>query len=93
MGKYLVTYDLVGTDETSEDYRRLINRLGYFPNHIKLQKSVWAIESAFDTEKISTELMEYMDYDDRLFVVALPRGAAYHRPICGGAAYREFMNS
>jgi len=93
MAKYLVTYDLDGTDETSADYERLIAELKSYPECIKLQKSVWAIDSAFSAEEIREQLWEHMDADDRLFVVPLPRGAYWRNLICGTDAYKAFMDA
>lgn len=45
MVRYLVTYDLVGTDETSEDYERLIGRIKEYADCSKAQKPVWLVES------------------------------------------------
>jgi hypothetical protein len=91
--KYLVTYDLVGTDENSDDYRELISRIKRYPECIKIQKSVWAIESAFDASEIRDELGSHMDANDRLYVVPISSGAAWRNLICGGSAYVEFMDA
>jgi hypothetical protein len=93
MAKYLVTYDLVGTEEASEDYRRLIAELKGYEKCIKLQKSVWAIDTVFDSGEVRDQLREHMDDDDRLLVVPIRRGAAWRRLICGTDAYKEFSDS
>jgi len=91
--KYLVTYDLVGTDETSADYKRLIERLKKYPNWGKAQKSVWLIRSGDDATAIRNELGRYMDGNDRLLVIRVTNGSAWKNLMCTNDWMQSFMAS
>lgn len=93
MNKYLVTYDLVGTDETSGDYKRLIGRIKRFPSYRKLQKSVWLVKSNKKSGEIRDILWSYMDENDRLYVTKIASGAAWHNLICTTSGLKKFLQS
>lgn len=84
MHRYLVTYDLVGTSETSEDYRRLIAKIESFPGGwCKVQKSVFLVKSeATSAKTVADELWKFMDNNDRLFVIEVTHNYAEVNSIC-----------
>lgn len=82
MNSYIVTYDLVGTDESSSDYKRLIEKIKAYPNWAKLQYSAWILRSEKSAKTIRDELLAHMDSNDRLFVAKLTGEAAWHNSIC-----------
>lgn len=71
MAKYLVIYDLIGTDETSEDYERLIGEIEKYPRFLKIQYSAWVVEIQWGAKQIFDDLASAMDETDRLLVVQL----------------------
>ncbi len=81
MGRFIVTYDLIGTSESSDDYRRLISAIKRYP-WAKLQYSTWIVVSTKSPKAIWTDLWAHMDPDDRLFVAELTGAAAWQNPIC-----------
>lgn len=83
MAKYLVTYDLVGTDETSEDYKRLIKKIKSY-SHLELQYSGWLIKSDADSKAIFDDLLSYLDPNDRLMLVQLDGTAWWVRDAIDG---------
>lgn len=83
MAKYLVTYDLVGTDETGEDYKRLIDRIKRYW-HLKVQYSGWLIQSEADSKAIFDDLLSYMDPNDRLMLIQLDGTAWWVRGAIDG---------
>lgn len=89
--KYLVTYDLVGTDETSADYQRLIERIKAYGTYGKAQKSVWLIRSSATATEVRDNLVQDMDADDRLLVVRVESGAAWRNLICNNQWMLDFM--
>lgn len=82
MAKYLVTYDLVGTNEGSADYHRLIEAIETYLDWGRVQKSVWLIKSTRTAPEIFNHLGSFMDSNDRLFVVQLMSEAAWHNEMC-----------
>jgi hypothetical protein len=94
MGKYLITYDLVGTDETSEDYKRLIEEIKSYSDYVKLQKSVWAVESFLSAAEIFDYLEPFIDSDDRLLVIEVkPSERKIRNPICGVESSGSFFSA
>ncbi|HET9396715.1 MAG TPA: CRISPR-associated endonuclease Cas2 [Nitrospiraceae bacterium] len=77
MPKYLVTYDLVGTDETSQDYERLIAEIQKY-SWCKIQKSVFIISTSETRAKtIADALWKHMDPNDRLMVIEVAYNFAH----------------
>jgi hypothetical protein len=93
MAKYLVTYDLVGTDETSDDYKRLIKKIKSYSNWGKVQKSVWLIRSTKNAGEVRDDLWLFMDKNDRLFVVKVTSGSAWKNLICKVEWLKSFFRS
>jgi len=93
VAKYLVTYDLVGTSETSSDYERLIERIKKYPNWGKIQKSVWLIRTSDSHTAVRDALWSYMDSNDRLFVIQVTGTAAWQNVICETSWLKNFLNS
>lgn len=94
MGKYLVTYDLVGSDETSEDYERLIDEIKSYSDYVKLQKSVWAIETSLSAAELFSYLEPFIDSNDRLLVIEVkPSERKIRNPIWGVDSSKSFFGS
>jgi cobalamin biosynthesis Co2+ chelatase CbiK len=94
MAKYLITYDLVGTDENSQDYERLIEKIkAQGPPWAKVQKSVWVVKSSKSSMTIRDELSSAMDDNDRLFVVQLGSAGAWMNSICEDKFLKDFLES
>jgi len=93
MAKYLVTYDLVGTSETSADYERLIDKIKSYPNWGKIQKSVWLVKSSKSAATVRDELLNYMDSNDRLFVINVTGTAAWRNVLCTTEWLKSFLRS
>lgn len=93
MSKFLVTYDLVGTSETSADYERLIDRIKEYSNWGKVQKSVWLIQTSDSATTVRDELLGYMDDDDRLFVIGVTGTAAWRNVICDPDWLHNYLRS
>lgn len=93
MAKYLVTYDLVGTSETSQDYKRLIEKIKTYADWGKIQKSVWMVKSTKDASEIRDELFACMDSNDRLFILELTGVSAWENALCDTSWIKQFMES
>lgn len=71
MTAFLVSYDLVGTDVTSQNYANLIAEIQAFSNWGKIQDSVWAVTAAGTSRSVWEMVWAHMHPDDRLFVTAI----------------------
>jgi hypothetical protein len=83
MQSILITYDLVGTDETSADYKRLIDHIknGY-SNWAKIALSTWVVRTDQSAKQVRDNCDAYLDANDRLFVAVLTGVAAWRNTIC-----------
>jgi hypothetical protein len=79
----LITYDLVGTDEDSDDYAELIRhiRTGY-SNWAKIALSTWVVRTTKTAVQVRDACEAHMDSNDRLFVAVLTGVAAWRNTIC-----------
>jgi hypothetical protein len=82
MRSIVIAYDLVGTSETSADYKRLIERIKSYPNWAKLQKSMWVVRTDLSAREVRDDVWRFMDADDRLFVCVLTGEAWWFNVIC-----------
>jgi hypothetical protein len=80
---------LVGTNEGSADYERLIEQIKTYDDWGRVQKSVWLVKSGATSEQIFKHLWSYMDSNDRLFVVRLVNEAAWSNELCD----RDWLNN
>ena len=69
MSAYLITYDLVGTDSTSENYDKIIAAIKSYKNWAHVQDSVWAINTPSTAEQIYEKVRKHMHAKDRLMVL------------------------
>ena len=81
MAIYLVTYDLRGTNETSEDYKRLIEKIKSYSSWARPTYSDWLIETTKTASQVRDELWSFMDSTDRLLVLTARAPAAWNGSI------------
>ena len=93
MAKYLVIYDLVGTSETSQDYKRLIEKIKTYDDWGNIQRSAWMVKSSKGAPEVRDELLAYMDSNDRLFVLELTGASAWENALCETDWIKQFMES
>jgi hypothetical protein len=82
MNTILVAYDLIGTDESSADYQRLIKRIKEYPNWAKVLYSTFIVKTSWSPSQVRDDLDKYLDRNDRIFVAALTGVAAWRNVIC-----------
>jgi len=81
MSAFLVTYDLVGTDATSANYKNLIAEIQRTAwGHV--QDSVWIVVTDESAKQVFDRLWRHMHPRDRLFVLLSGRQAAWENAIC-----------
>jgi hypothetical protein len=93
MAKYLVIYDLVGSSETSQDYKRLIDKIQTYDDWGNIQRSAWMVKSSKSAPEVRDELFAYMDSNDRLFVLELTGVSAWENVLCKIDWIKQFMES
>jgi hypothetical protein len=83
MRSILIAYDLIGTDETSADYKRLIKHIQEdYSNWAKVLYSTFVVRSTETAKQVRDNLNAYTDANDRLFVAELTGVAAWRNVIC-----------
>jgi hypothetical protein len=81
MSALLVTYDLVGSDATSENYKKLIQAIKGYGDWCRVQESVWIIATTDNSASVKDALKQHLHTTDRLFVGRL-NGCAWKNPRC-----------
>ena len=82
-----------GSDETSADYADLITEIETYSDYIKVQKSVYLVESSYSAKEIRDQLEEHVDANDRLLVIGITQTAAWKNPICTNSRLKTFIES
>jgi hypothetical protein len=82
MRSLLVAYDLVGTDDTSENYKKLIARIKEYPDCARVELSTWILKTDAKAKEVRDDLLGFMHSSDRLFVAVLTGEAAWHKARC-----------
>jgi hypothetical protein len=76
-----IAYDLIGTDETSEDYKKLIDRIKSLGACKKVEYSLWVSDTSMTPEDVRDTLRPYIDRNDKLIVMRRVGGSAWaHLP-------------
>lgn len=68
MKVYLISYDLL---KPEQDYEGLISAIEELDSAIRIQKSVWLIDTNLDEKEIFRRLYRYIDSNDRIFICPL----------------------
>jgi len=64
---YLISYDL---SKPEQDYEGLISEIEKFDS-LHIQKSVWLVDSNFESQEIYSMLKQFVDKNDKLFICPL----------------------
>jgi hypothetical protein len=89
MRSLLVAYDLVGADDDSDNYKKLIKRLKEYPNWARVELSTWILKTDAKAKEVRDDLLGFMHSSDRLFVGALTGEAAWHKVRCKSEWLKE----
>lgn len=76
---YLITYDLVGP---KRDYDGLIAAIKKYGTWAHITESNWAVVSESKAKDIRSNLKQYLNENDRIFVVKSATEAAWSNVIC-----------
>jgi hypothetical protein len=72
-----ISYDLIGMDETSEDYERLKHKIKSLGAAQRVEYSLWAVDTDDSPEEVRDALRDYVDADDKLIVMRRVSGSAW----------------
>jgi hypothetical protein len=64
-----ISYDLIGTDESSEDYQRLIAKIKSLGPAKRIEYSLWVVDTEMKPTEVRDALDDYADADDKLIVM------------------------
>ena len=78
MATFLVTYDL----HNKRDYPRLIEAIEKLTDSAKLLESVWLVVSEKNPIELKEHLLKFMDADDSIAVLPVPKGYGYATTRC-----------
>lgn len=82
MRTILISYDLVGTNESSQDYEDLIAAIEAYGTYANVNRSVWIVRTSKTASQVLDDLWKHMDGNDRLFVIRVYREASWINTIC-----------
>lgn len=77
MRTYVVSYDL---HSPGQNYEELRTKLANYPEHARIQQSVWVILTLETAEQIKNKLSRSLDANDGLFISALSDDMAIIEP-------------
>jgi hypothetical protein len=72
-----ISYDLIGKDESSEDYKKLIAKIKTLGNTKKIEYSLWVSDTTLSPEEVRDLLRSSLDADDTLIVMKRVGGSAW----------------
>jgi hypothetical protein len=72
-----ISYDLIGTAETSADYERLIAKIKSLGAAKRVEYSLWVLDTDSSPEEVRDALRSYIDSDDKLIVMQRVSGSAW----------------
>jgi hypothetical protein len=78
MATYIISYDLIKT----KDYPTLYEAIKSLGRWAKITESTWAITSDKTCSEVRDFILQYMDNDDRLFVVQSSGVGAWRNTKC-----------
>jgi hypothetical protein len=75
---YIISYDLVN----QRDYESLHKAIKSYSGWAKITESTWAVKTDNTAKEIRDHLSEFLDQDDRVFVIKSGVEAAWRNSIC-----------
>jgi hypothetical protein len=72
-----ISYDLIGTDETSDDYEQLIKKIKSLGPAKRVEYSLWVVDTDLKPAEVRDALLDYIDSNDKLIVMKRVGGSAW----------------
>lgn len=88
MNSYLIDYDLCSP---SRNYNSLYDTIKSFPCYAKITESTWFVKTNLNGEQIRDKLLSKIDTNDRIFVGALAREAAWYNVKCDSNFLKKYL--
>ncbi len=86
MACYIVSYDLIAP---GKNYEQLYAALKSYLKWAKINESVWAVVTEKNAVEIRAHLTQYLDENDRLFVIKSGVEAAWRNSRCKNEWLKE----
>ena len=87
MACYIVSYDL----RNERDYPELYAALKAYGTWARMTASTWAVVTPESAAEIRNYLSQFMDPDDRLFVIQSGTQGAWHNVRCGKEWLQKYL--
>ncbi|HEK0966005.1 TPA: CRISPR-associated endonuclease Cas2 [Proteus mirabilis] len=87
MSSYLISYDLI----KEKDYEKIYDAIKSFGTWARVTESVWIVVSDLSCSELRDKLSEYMDNDDRLFVLKSSGIAAWRNVRCRNEWLKTYL--
>jgi len=88
MATYIISYDL---RKPGQDYDALYEAIKSYGTWAHINKSVWAVVTTNSAVQVRDYLSQFMDSNDRLFVVKSGVAAAWRNSICKNEWLKEHL--
>ncbi len=75
---YIISYDLVN----QKNYEELWKAIKKYHSWAKITESTWAVQTESSAKQIRDNLSQFLDQDDRIFVIKSGAEAAWKNCIC-----------
>lgn len=75
MGKYIISYDLIGPNR---DYNAVIKKIETYPISVAVLESVWIVMTDKTALELCKDISSVIDGNDRIFVAELTGNAAWN---------------
>jgi hypothetical protein len=72
-----ISYDLIGTEEQSGDYKKLIDKIKSLGSAKKVEYSLWVSDTSMSPKQVRDALKPYLDSNDKLIVMRRVGGSAW----------------
>lgn len=72
-----ISYDLIGTEENSDDYHRLIEKIKSLGPAKRVEYSLWVVDVDMKPTEVRDALADYIDDNDKLIVMKRVGGSAW----------------
>jgi len=87
----LITYDLVGTNASSSNYKNLTDAIAAYGTYARAQDSVWFVVTDQTPKQVYDDLAKHMHPSDRLFVIRTQRAAAWRNAIAKDEWFQSYL--
>lgn len=88
MSTYIVSYDLI---KPGQNYNKLYDAIKSYGTWGRINESVWAVVTDKTAVQVREHLSQYIDSNDRIFVIKSGVEAAWRNSICKNEWLKEHL--